>query len=86
MSPLHQEEEDPAIVSCKEFDLMTCVLDEQPILGNTVSGQCCIQSVGSLLLTLGARVPRNEWEHLRNISRSGSILLHCNQQTHLWHI
>jgi len=37
-------------------------------------------------VTLGARVPKNEWEHLRNISRSGSILLHCNQQTHLWHI
>jgi len=36
--------------------------------------------------SLGARVPRNEWEHLRNISRSGSILPHCNQQTHLWHI
>ena len=26
-------------------------------------------------ITLGARAPRNEWEHLRNISRSGSILL-----------
>ena len=37
-------------------------------------------------LTLGARAPRNEWEHFRNISRSGSILLHCNQQTHLWNI
>jgi len=36
--------------------------------------------------SLGARVPRNEWEDLRNISRSGSILLHCNQQIHLWHI
>jgi len=36
--------------------------------------------------TLGARVSRNEWEHFRNISRSGSILLHCNQQTHLWNI
>jgi len=38
------------------------------------------------LLTLGARVPRNKWEYFRNISGSGSILLHCNQQTHLWHI
>jgi len=37
-------------------------------------------------ISLGARVPRNEWEHLRNISRSGSILLHCNQQIHLWNI
>ena len=39
-----------------------------------------------LLPTLGARVSRNEWEHLRSISRSGSILLHCNQQIHLWNI
>jgi len=37
-------------------------------------------------MTLGARAPRNEWEHFRNTSRSGSILLHCNQQTHLWNI
>jgi len=29
-------------------------------------------------MSLGARVPRNKWEHFRNISGSGSILLHCN--------
>ena len=51
MSPLHQEEEVLPIVSCEEFDLMTRVLDEQSILGNVVSGQCCIQSAGSLPLS-----------------------------------
>ena len=52
---------------------------------------CIYSYVTSVMITghsmsLGARVPRNEWEHFRNISGSGSILLHCNQQTHLWHI
>jgi len=28
--------------------------------------------------SLGARVPRNEWEHFRNIAGTGSIFLHCN--------
>ena len=39
MSPLHQREEGPPIVTREELDLMTRVLDEQPILGNTMSGQ-----------------------------------------------
>jgi len=51
MSPLHQDEEVLPIVSREEFDLMTCVLDEQPILGNAVSGQRCIRSAGSLPLS-----------------------------------
>jgi len=52
MSPLHQEEEEALpIVSREEFDLMTQVLDEQPILGNVVSGQRCIRSAGSLPLS-----------------------------------
>ena len=51
MSSLHQEEEVLPIVSREEFDLMTHVLDEQPILGNTVSGQHYIRSAGSLLLS-----------------------------------
>jgi len=51
MSPLHLEEEGPAIVSHKELNLMTCVLNKQPILGNAVSGQRCIQSAGSLPLS-----------------------------------
>jgi len=50
MSPLHQEEEVLPIVSREEFDLMTRVLDEQPILGSSVSGQRCIRSAGALLL------------------------------------
>jgi len=50
MSPLHQEEEVLAIVSKEEFDLMTRVLDEQPILGSSVSGQRCIRSAGALPL------------------------------------
>jgi len=44
MSPLHQEEEVLPIVTQEEFDLMTRVLDEQPILGSSVSGQRCIRS------------------------------------------
>jgi len=51
MSPLHQEEEALLIISYEEFDLMTRVLDDQPILGNVVSGQCCIRSAGSLPLS-----------------------------------
>ena len=39
-----------------------------------------------LFLSLGARVPRNEWEHFRNIAGTGSIFLHCNWQTHLENI
>jgi len=50
MSPLHQEEEVLPIVSREEFDLMTRVLDEQPILGSSVSGQRCICSAGALPL------------------------------------
>ena len=50
MSPLHQEEEVLPIVSREEFDLMTRVLDEQPILGSSVSGQRCIRSAGALPL------------------------------------
>jgi len=50
MSPLHQEEEVLPIVSKEEFDLMTRVLDEQPILGSSVSGQRCIRSAGALPL------------------------------------
>jgi len=50
MSPLHQEEEILPIVSQEEFDMMTRVLDEQPILGSSVSGQRCIRSAGSLPL------------------------------------
>ena len=50
MSPLHQEEEILPIVSREEFDLMTRVLDDQPILGSSVSGQCCIRSAGALPL------------------------------------
>jgi len=50
MSPLHQEEEVLPIVSREEFELMTWVLDEQPILGSSVSGQRCIRSAGSLPL------------------------------------
>jgi len=37
MSPLDQEEEVP-IVPQEEFDLMIHVLDDQPILGSSVSG------------------------------------------------
>jgi len=48
MLPLHQEEEALPVVSHEEFDLMTRILDDQPILGNVVSGQRCIQSTGSL--------------------------------------
>jgi len=51
MSPLHQEEEGPPIVSREELDLMTRILDNQPILGNAVSGQLCIRSAGSLPLS-----------------------------------
>jgi len=51
MSPLHQEEEVLPIITQEEFDLMTRVLDEQPILGNAVSGQRCIRSAGSLPLS-----------------------------------
>ena len=51
MSPLHQEEEGPAIISREEMELMSRVLDEQPILGNAVSGQRCIRSAGSLPLS-----------------------------------
>jgi len=51
MSPLHQEEEGPAIISREEMELMSRVLDEQPILGNAVSGQHCIRSAGSLPLS-----------------------------------
>jgi len=51
MSPLHQEEEGPAIMSREEIDLMTRILDEQPILGNIMSGQRCIRSAGSLPLS-----------------------------------
>jgi len=51
MSPLHQEEEGPAIISHEEMELMSRVLDEQPILGNAVSGQRCIRSAGSLPLS-----------------------------------
>jgi len=50
MSPLHQEEEVLPIVSQEEFELMTRVLDEQPILGTSVSGQRCIRSAGALPL------------------------------------
>ena len=50
MSPLHQEEEVLPIVSREEFDLMTRVIDEQPILGSSVSGQRCIRSAGALPL------------------------------------
>jgi len=50
MSPLHQEEEVLPIVSREEFDMMTRVLDEQPILGSSVSGQRCIRSAGALPL------------------------------------
>jgi len=50
MSPLHQEEEVLPIVSREEFDLMTHVLDNQPILGSSVSGQHCIHSAGALPL------------------------------------
>ena len=50
MSPLHQEEEVLPIVSREEFNLMTHVLDNQPILGSSVSGQHCIRSAGALLL------------------------------------
>jgi len=50
MSPLHQEEEVSPIVSREEFDLMTRVLDDQPILGSSVSGQHCIRSAGTLPL------------------------------------
>jgi len=50
MSPLHQEEEVLPIVSREEFDLMTHVLDDQPILGSSVSGQRCIRSAGALPL------------------------------------
>jgi len=50
MSLLHQEEEVLPIVSQEEFELMTRVLDEQPILGSSVSGQRCICSAGALPL------------------------------------
>jgi len=50
MSPLHQEDETLPIVSQEEFDLMTRVLDDQPILGSSVSRQRCICSAGALLL------------------------------------
>jgi len=50
MSPLHQEEEVLPIVSREEFDLMMRVLDDQPILGSSVSGQHCIHSAGALPL------------------------------------
>ena len=50
MSPLHQEEEGPPIVSQEELDLMSQVLDKQPILGPSVSGQHCIHSAGALPL------------------------------------
>jgi len=50
MSPLHQEGEVLPIVSREEFELMTRVLDEQPILGSSVSGQRCIRSAGALPL------------------------------------
>ena len=50
MSPLHQEEEVLPIVSREEFELMTRVLEEQPILGSSVSGQRCIRSAGALPL------------------------------------
>jgi len=51
MSPLHFEEEGPAIISREEMDFMLHVLDEQPILGSSVSGQHCIHSAGSLPLS-----------------------------------
>ena len=50
MSPLHQEEEILPIVSREEFELMMRVLDDQPILGSSVSGQRCIRSAGALPL------------------------------------
>jgi len=50
MSPLHLEEEGPAIISREEMDLMSRILDEQPILGSSMSGQCCIRSAGALPL------------------------------------
>jgi len=61
-------------------------LGELPELGPPSRYEVERVLLGYDVLTLGARVPRNKWEYLRNISRSGSILLHCNQQTHLWHI
>jgi len=52
MLPLHQEEEEVLpIVTQEEFNMMTRILDDQPILGNVVSGQRCIQSAGSLPLS-----------------------------------
>jgi len=50
MFPLHLEEEGPAIISHEEMDLMMCVLDKQPILGSSMSGQHCIRSAGALPL------------------------------------
>jgi len=50
MSPLLLEEEGPAIISREEMDLMSRVLDKQPILGSSVSGQRCIRSAGVLPL------------------------------------
>jgi len=40
----------PRIVESEAEDLMTNVLDEQPILASTVSGPCCIRSAGGLKL------------------------------------
>jgi len=37
-------------------------------------------------LTLGARCPGNQWEHLGYIAGSGSLCLHCNHQSHLENI
>ena len=37
-------------------------------------------------VTLGARCPGNQWEHLGYIAGSGSLCLHCNHQSHLENI
>jgi len=46
----------------------------------------CADSDISILYTLGARCPGNQWEHLGYIAGSGSLCLHCNHQSHLENI
>jgi len=63
-----------------------CTGDILPAAIGVVGGWLTRDVLRIVHQSLGARASINEWEHFRNISRSGSILLHCNQQTHLWHI